>query len=80
MMSPDQTRMAALICALLIAGFAAIGIVILANTDRSTAPAEIGDCTSIRDEAERLACFDELARRPEQPSKGGTVPNLRRTP
>jgi hypothetical protein len=80
-MSPDQTRTAALICALLIAGFAAIGIVILANTERPAGPSEISDCASVRVEADRLACLDGLARRPpEQPSKGGTGPDPRRAP
>jgi len=73
----EQLRSTALLFVALIAGMAAIGLVLLANSDQPVGPSEISDCASITAQAERLACFDELARQPAlQPFKGATAPAL----
>lgn len=53
---------AALIFALLIGAFAALGIVLIANSERERGPTEISDCSALEPGAARLACFDKLAR------------------
>ncbi len=52
---------AALIFALLIGAFAALGIILVANSERE-GPTEISDCSALEPGAARLACFDKLAR------------------
>lgn len=68
-------RQAALIFALLIGAFAALGIVLLMNSG-PRAPSEISDCSSVQPEAARLACFDELSRHSTSPFKGSPPAEL----
>ena len=73
-MSMGEVRVASFLCSLLIAGFAAIGIFLLAT---STPPksSRISDCASVSERVQRLACYDELAHQPApEPFKGATAP------
>src|ERR1044071_7206292 len=64
---------AALIFSLLIGAFAALGIILIANSDKAREPAEISDCSGLEPGATRLACFDKLARERDASFKS-TVP------
>src|SRR6185312_12486480 len=80
-MSETQIRKASFICALLIAACAAIGIVLLANSDQPQSSLEISDCAHISPKANRLACFDAVMSQPAaQPAKGVNAPPLRDDP
>ncbi len=57
-----EERQTALIFALLIGVFAAFGIVLLASNGQQ-GPSTVSDCVSVESTPQRLACFDELARR-----------------
>jgi hypothetical protein len=80
-MSEAQIRSASFICALLIAGCAAIGIVLLANSDQPQGSLEISDCAHISLKADRLDCFDAVTSRPvAEPAKGVNAPALHDDP
>lgn len=70
-------RQAALIFALLIGAFAALGIVLVMNSSSRVGPKEISDCSSVQPESARLACFDELSRHSKsEPFKGAPPAEL----
>jgi hypothetical protein len=70
-----EVRVASLLCSLLIAGFAAIGIFLLASSTPPKGPSRIGDCASVSEHVQRLACYDELAHQPApEPFKDATAP------
>ncbi|MBY0559201.1 hypothetical protein [Hyphomicrobium sp.] len=72
-----QDRQAALIFALLIGAFAALGIVLVMNSRSQVGPKEMSDCSSIQSESARLACFDELSRHSKsEPFKGSPPTQL----
>jgi len=72
-----ESRQAALIFALLIAAFAALGIVLLASSGPRVEPTEISDCSSVQPGRARLACYDELSRHSKtQPFKGAPPPEF----
>ena len=74
-MSMGEVRVASLLCSLLIAGFAAIGIFLLATSPPPKGPSRISDCASVSERVQRLACYDELAHQPApEPFKGATAP------
>jgi hypothetical protein len=76
-MSEMQVRRAALICALLIGACAALGIIFKAYTIRAPS---IEDCAATAQKAERLSCYDALAREynSREPAKGSIAPALSR--
>ncbi len=65
-----QESEAALIFALLIGACAAFGIILYANSEPSDEPTQVSDCTTIKPEQARLACFDTLVRSGATPFKG----------
>ncbi len=67
---------AALIFALLIGVFAALGIVLMAHGAPDGAPSQVSDCTGVGPGPARLACFDKVARDLETPFKGAPPPRL----
>jgi hypothetical protein len=70
-------RQAALIFAILIAAFAALGIVLLVTSSPRVGPREISDCSSVEPASGRLACFDELSRHSKSvPFKGAPPAEL----
>jgi hypothetical protein len=76
-MSEQQIRRASLICALLIGGCAALGIVLLANSDQPHGELSFSDCESIAPTAKRLSCYDALARQHSAPpAKGAIAPQF----
>jgi hypothetical protein len=72
-------RQAALIFALLIGAFAALGILLFENSGSRVGPEEMSDCSSVQPESARLACFDELSRNSKsksEPFKGAPPAEL----
>ncbi|MBS0234599.1 MAG: hypothetical protein JSR99_14060 [Proteobacteria bacterium] len=65
-----EESQAALIFALLIGAFAALGIFLFAHSAPDNVPLRVSDCTSVQSKSARLACFDTLARDTETPFKG----------
>jgi hypothetical protein len=59
-MSEAQTRTAALLCGLIIAGFAGVGI-FLGEVYPEKQVAELSDCTRVATDTERLSCYDKVA-------------------
>lgn len=70
-LSDSQMHSAALICAALLAAFAISGLA-LSKLDQSEQPLALSDCAQKRDGAERLICFDQLAKSMTRPFKGGS--------
>lgn len=68
-----QDSQAALIFALLIGAFAALGILLSAGGVTTHEASQVSDCASVVPKAARLACFDKLARDAETPFKGGAA-------
>ena len=69
-MTEDETKVGAILCALLILGFAGIGV-IFRDIHPEKATTEISECRQIDVGAERLACYDTFAREQETvPAKG----------
>jgi hypothetical protein len=60
-----------LICAALLAVFAISGLA-LSKLDQGEQPLALSDCAQVRDDAERLRCFDQLANSMARPFKGGS--------
>ena len=75
-MSEMQIRRASLICALLIGACAALGIIFKAQTARAPG---IRDCAATAQKADRLSCYDALAReyKSREPAKGAIAPAFR---
>lgn len=71
-MSADQTRAAAILCALLLALFAAMGVW-SGDIAKEQSPAALSDCSQLHDDLRRLACYDRLANSADAPSKGGSL-------
>ena len=71
-MSADQTRTAAILCALLLALFAAMGVW-SAEIAKEQSPAALSDCSPLHDDLRRLACYDRPANSVDAPSKGGSL-------
>jgi hypothetical protein len=71
-----QDSQAALIFALLIGAFAAIGIFLSAHSVTPQEPSQVSDCTGVEPKAARLVCFDKLARDAETPFKGAPPAHL----
>jgi hypothetical protein len=70
-MISDQIR------ALLIAGSAAIGVILLADSNLLEGPLGISDCALVGERVEQLACRDKLAHlSAPEPFKGATAPAL----
>ena len=59
-MSDEQIRTAALICELIIAGFASTGL-FLGQLYPEKITTEFSDCAGIADGSERLMCYDKAA-------------------
>ncbi|WP_092865404.1 hypothetical protein [Hyphomicrobium facile] len=72
-----RDRQTALIFALLIGAFAALGILLVMNSNSRVGPKDVSDCSSVQPEAARLACFDELSRHSKsEPFKGAPPAEL----
>lgn len=61
---------AALIFALLMGAFAALGFCLIAYSEPDERPAVIADCANVEPAEARLTCFDTLARDRQTPFKG----------
>ena len=71
-MSDMQTRLAALLCAVLLTGIACTGL-LLGALDQSNEQLELSDCAQISKQSERLECFDRFAQQSvAAPFKGGS--------
>ena len=69
-------RLAALLGTLVVVSIAVNALTILADSGLRRA-STAADCSAIAEEAERLACYDRLARQPApHPAKGANAPAL----
>lgn len=75
-MKKREESQAALIFALLIGAFAALGIFLMAHGTQNGAPLHVSDCATVEAKSARLACFDQLARNIDMPFKGAPPARL----
>jgi hypothetical protein len=68
-------QLTALLGALIVASIAVNALIIHADDSLRQRSSPSGDCSAITETADRLACYDNLARRPaSHPAKGANAP------